>query len=484
MIEYNRSFTGRGEAPGTESYMSIGETVAAVSTPRGRGGVAVIRITGDGAAAVADRAFRPAGGGLLSERPPRTAVFGSVVREDGEVVDRAVAALFRGPRSFTGEDTAEISCHGGVAVTAAALEAVFAAGASPAGPGEFTRRAFINGKISLSEAEAVGLLIDADTEDRMKLAVNSAGGALRRKIEAVGDGLSDAVSELCAIIDFPDELISEDGGTDADGRIVTAVAKAAEDTEKLLSTYRRGAAVADGVRTAILGSPNVGKSSLFNALTGGDDAIVTDIPGTTRDVLRRTVPFGGVTLLLSDTAGLRETDETVERIGVERAKKEAEDAEMIFFVVDGSRPLSEGEKAEISSLPPATRFAAVNKRDLPRGLSAEDETFLKEAFDAVAGISASNGDTEELADAVRDAFDSDRVDLSRDPVIWDARQRADLTAAAALLREAERTLRAGGPPDAACALCEEAAARLRMTDGRGIGEEIVDRIFSRFCVGK
>lgn len=466
-----------------ETLMEMERTVAAVSTPRGTGGVAVIRISGPDAGAVADRVFTPASGGSLLSRAPRTAVFGTVGDADGREVDRAVATFFRAPASFTGEDTAEISCHGGAAVTRAVLSAVLAAGAFPAGPGEFTRRAFINGKISLTEAEATGLLIAADTDDRLALAAAAAGGKLRERVAAIGSGLADAISLLCAVIDYPDELISDDGSPDGEAEILAAVREAREGVAGLLETYRRGSAVADGVRTVICGAPNVGKSSLFNALTGGDDAIVTDVPGTTRDVLRKTVAFGGVTLLLSDTAGLREIGETVEKIGVERARREIGAADLIIAVFDSSRPLTDGEKDAVPASG-AVSVAVMNKTDLPRGLTEEDEEFLREKFTRVVSVSCRDGMTDGLRDAIADLFDSDRIDLSGDPVIWDARQRADLAAARDALAEAEKTLASGGPPDAACALCEEAAAKLAETDGRGVGEEVLARIFSRFCVGK
>ena len=463
--------------------MSIGETVAAVSTPRGTGGVAVIRITGDGTRGVLGRVFSPAGGGSLFDRPPRTAVYGEVKGADGIAVDRAVVTFFEGPHSFTGEDVGEISCHGGVAVTASVFGAVLEAGATPAGPGEFTRRAFINGKMTLSEAEATGLLISADTPERMKLAGAAADGTLSRTITSVTAKLTSALASLCAVIDYPDELV-EDGEIDPEGEILSAVCGARERIEKILSTYKRGSAVVSGVRTVICGAPNVGKSSLFNALTGEDDAIVTEIAGTTRDVLKKTVSFGGVTLLLSDTAGLGDPSDKVEAIGVERAKKETENAELILAVFDGSRPLTEDEKKTVGALPEAAKIAVINKKDLAPGMTEADKRLIEDRFDAAASVCAKGGDAEELEAAVSSLFDGGAVDRTRDPVIWDARRRADLSVAAELLARAEEILSSGGPADAACALCEEAEGRVAMTDGRGVSEEILSEIFSRFCVGK
>ncbi len=474
-----------GAVKGKCGKVMNGDTVAAVSTPRGRGGVAVIRISGDGALGTAEKVFFPAGGKDVCEIAPRRATYGEVRDLDGRVVDRAVLTTYRGPASFTGEDVAEISCHGGVSVTRAVLEAVFAAGARPAEAGEFTKRSFINGKMTLSEAEAVGLLIDSDTEDRLRLSVGAAGGRLKNELRRITDRLVSSLSYLYAEIDYPDEEITDGSGRDGGEEVLDALREAESSLGRLLATFRRGSAVADGVKAAVVGVPNVGKSSLFNALCGDDGAIVTDMPGTTRDVLRRTVSLGGITVLLSDTAGLREAENEAESMGVERAVREMENAELLFAVFDGSRPLTDAERDMMKKYPAVPRIAVINKCDLEPALSGDETEEIERNHDITVRVSCLTGDGIAAVDrAVADLFDSDSVDLDSDAVIWDARQRADLTVAHGLVRDALAALESGDSADAVCTLCESAASKLGETDGRGVTEEIVNGIFSRFCVGK
>ena len=445
----------------------------------------MIRISGDGAWDVAEKAFFPAGGRAMRETEPRRATLGEVRDREGRVVDRAVLTLYRGPSSFTGEDVAESACHGGVYVTRAVLEAVFAAGARPAEAGEFTKRAFINGKMTLSEAEAVGLLIDADTEDRMRLSAGAAGGRLKNELRRITDRLASSLSYLYAEIDYPDEEITDGTGKTGGEEVLETLRETDEALRGLLATYKRGSAVADGVRVAVVGVPNVGKSSLFNALCGDDGAIVTDLPGTTRDVLKRTVSLGGITVLLSDTAGLRDAENEAESIGVLRARREMESAELVFSVFDGSRPLTDGEREMMRGYPSVPRIAVINKSDLPSGMTEDEIAEIENNHDKTVRVSCLTGDgIASLDRAVAEMFDSDSVDLASDAVIWDARQRADLGDARALVRDALAALEAGESADAVCTLCESAAAKLSETDGRGVTEDIVNRIFSRFCVGK
>lgn len=454
----------------------IGETVAAISTPKGKGGIAVIRISGDKSAEILKKCF------ISKKSPvenPRRAVFGTVT--DGcEEIDTAVAVYFAEGASFTGEASAEISCHGGIAVTQAVLSAVFKAGAVPAEAGEFTRRAFINGNLSLTEAEAVGRLIDADTESRRKLASSAARGSLKEKTETIRNSLADVLAALYAVIDYPDEDIGNEG----EEQILWVLDNNISALDSLLRTYKTGSAVANGVVTVICGSPNSGKSTLYNLLCREEKAIVTDIAGTTRDTLWETVEAGGITLRLADTAGIRETGDRVESIGVDRARSAMKEAELIISVFDGSRPLCDEEKELLSFLSEldGAKIAVINKSD-------------KESFSICSEISAANDKTvvmsakykegeEQLYCAINELFNSESLSLSSDAILWEARHKATVESVMALLTDARSALTMGEPADAVCTLCESALSELSLLDGRGVTEDIVSRIFARFCVGK
>ena len=317
--------------------MNVFDTIAAVSTPRGKGGIAVIRISGADAISVAERVFLPKSKKPLSDIDHAKTVYGDIRAKDtdGRVIniDDGMAVCFHAPRSFTGEDTVEISCHGGVLITQTVLEAVFAAGARPATAGEFTRRAFVSGRMSLSQAEALGELLEAKTHSQMLLSRSGVRGVLSDKIEELYTKLGDVLSSIYAKIDFPDEDLADMGRDD----IEVSVSDIRDEAVKLASTYKTGRAVSEGIRTVICGRTNAGKSSLYNMRVGREAAIVTDIEGTTRDILEETASFGGVTLRLCDTAGLRDTDDKVESIGVDRARSEMKNAELILAVFDGTR---------------------------------------------------------------------------------------------------------------------------------------------------
>lgn len=454
------------------------DTVAAVSTPRGKGGIAVIRISGEKTPEILKKVFCPAGKAPWDN--PRFAAFGEIANGDGEVVDTGIATFFETGKSFTGEASAEISCHGGIAVTKAVLEAVFSAGAVPAPAGEFTKRAFINGKLSLTEAEAVGKLIDADTDSRRKLASGAARGKLREKTESVRKELTAILASLYAVIDYPDEDIGDEG----EKNIENVLCHVREELTLLLKTYKTGSAVANGVVTAICGSPNSGKSSLYNLLCGEERAIVTDIAGTTRDTLWETVDADGITLRIADTAGIRETGDKIEEMGVERALSCMESAELVITVFDGSRPLSDDDKRIIGSLSEINtpRISVVNKSD--KGIAVEREKIAKVSDKTVVMSAKTKEGTEELFRAVREVFNEDGLSLTDDALLWDARHKATVEASLEKLTQALEGLRRKDPADAVCSLAESALAELSLLDGRGITDEIVGEIFSRFCVGK
>lgn len=456
-------------------------TVAAVSTPRGKGGIATVRISGADTAKILEKCF-VAKGAPLGERPFRTAVYGEIV-QDGKAIDTGVCVLYEEGRSFTGELSAELSCHGGIYVTRAVLEAVFAAGAAPARPGEFTKRAFINGKLSLSEAEAVGNLIDADTKSKMELASGAVRGNLSRRLSEIDKKLYDVMIALYAAVDYPEE----DVGTEGEDNIYRVVSETLSDLRRLSATYRTGKAVADGIKTVILGKPNAGKSSVYNALIGEERAIVTDIAGTTRDTLEDTADVGGVTLRLIDTAGIHSTEDVVEKIGIERALAKMEEAELMIYVFDLSRELDEDEKKFIgeTSENGAEKIALLNKTDIERVLSPADESFIRDHFRTVVLTSAAvNGGTDALAEAISELYNSEKLSPSTDALIWDSMQKASLDRTIELLASAKCALEDDAPLDVVGVVCEEALTELRMVDGKNVSEDIISGIFSHFCVGK
>ncbi len=462
---------------------TLNRTIAAVSTPRGKGGVALIRISGPEAILVAEKMFIPHSGRKISLYEARKAVFGAILDEEDKVVDTGLCTLFRAPSSFTGEDVAEIACHGGLAVTEAVYLSALSHGAMAAGPGEFTRRAFLNGKMSLTESEAVGLLIDADTKERLALSGGAARGNVTKKIEEIAADLLTTMTALYAAIDYPEEDVGDEG----ERQIADTLHRAADGVKQLLDSYKTGRAITDGVRTVICGRPNVGKSSLFNQIVGEDSAIVTSVAGTTRDILRETVSFGGVTLRLSDTAGLHTSADQVEQIGIHRATREMEEAELLIAVFDASEGLTEEDRELLDRLGnlSGTKIAVLNKNDLERGLSEEEEARIRSAAEEVITLSAKESDgVSLLADTVARLYGSDKLNVGRDAVIWDLRQREMLTRSRQALKAAEEGIRVGAPIDAVCTYAEQALAALNETDGRGIDETIVDEIFRRFCVGK
>lgn len=464
--------------------MSFSSTIAAVSTPRGKGGIAVIRISGTDAVKVASSMFMPVSGRKLGAEDDRKAVFGNILDSDGRICDSGIAVVFAGPRSFTGEDTVELSCHGGPAVTEAVLLSAIAHGSVMAGPGEFTRRAFVNGKMSLTEAEAVGLMIEADTRERLKLSTGGLRGNVSREIKDIASSMLDTMTALYAAIDYPEEDVGDEGEREIESTLGNALAR----INRLLDSYRIGRAVATGVKCVICGRPNVGKSSLFNLMVGDDCAIVTSVAGTTRDILRETVSFGGITLRLSDTAGIHGSDDTVEKIGISRAEDEVGNAEIVIAVFDGSVHLNEEDVSLIEKLKEvqAPVIAVINKSDEGFVLEGDEMLRIDEISRVTLRMSAGGEKkvTNELEKAVADIYGSGDVDLAEDAVIWDIRQREQLEHCRTALTGAVEGLARGDSLDCICTLAEEALASLDETDGRGVDEKIVGEVFSRFCVGK
>lgn len=460
--------------------MDFFDTIAAVSTPHGKGGVAVIRVSGPDAAAVGDAVFSKRLSLAEPNRMLHGAIYLPVPGGERQQIDDGMAVIFRAPRSFTGEDTVEISCHGGVLVTRTVLAACLAAGARQAEAGEFTRRAFLNGKLSLDRAESLGALLEAGTLPQLTLARSGLEGRLSAGVGEIYESLLGVSSELRADIDFPDEDVSDMTSEELYARLFDAKERA----EKLASTYSVGRAVAEGIPTVICGRTNSGKSSLFNCLSGHDSAIVTDIEGTTRDILTEKVSFGGVTLNLSDTAGLRRTDDPVEKIGIGRAERAMEGAGLIFAVFDGSSVPEEEDIALADRLAglSARVIAVINKSDLPcaAGLDA-----ISARLPLAVSVSARTGQgMDELGKAVGELFNSDGIDIMNDAVVATERQYGALAFACECLAEALAGIDAGLPVDLVCSSVERAMESLAEVSGRLVGEDIVSAVFSKFCVGK
>ena len=466
--------------------MNLLDTVAAVSTPYGKGGVALIRISGSEAIDVADKIFRARSGKSLLDAEHAKMIYGEIFMpgENGEElsVDDGMAVVFRAPHSFTGENTVEITCHGGILVTQKVLSAILLAGARAAEAGEFTRRAYISGKLRLNEAEALGNLLEARSESQLTLARSGMKGRLSEKMEELYSELRRILTSIYAVIDFPDEDLSEMSREEMESEIE----KVTLGVKRLASTYSTGRAISEGIPTVICGRTNAGKSSVYNRILGYDAAIVTDIEGTTRDVLRETAILGKATLLLSDTAGLRKTDDKVESIGIERSLREIEGAELIVAVFDGSRaPTDEDlglvemiERSNVASI------ALINKSDLIAERNAELDALALRLSRSVDVSAAEGKGFDALAKAVEDLFIDGEIDVRNDAVVTGARQYAALNSCCELLCRALDDMRSGVSLDACCVGVECAMSALGEVDGREIGEEIVADIFSHFCVGK
>lgn len=454
-------------------------TIAAVSTPPGKGGVAVLRVSGEDAFAIAEKVFVPRSGKALADIPPRTQIYGDIIAE-GERIDDGLLTRFPAPHSYTGENTVEISCHGGILLTRTVLETLLAAGAVPAGRGEFTRRAFLNGRLSLTDAEAIGSLIEAKTHAQILLSESGARSRLSAAIEGIRSSLVTLLSSIYARIDYPDE----DLGDFTEEETAMRIRDILSAVGKLKRTYKTGRAVNEGIRTAIVGKPNVGKSSLYNALLREDAAIVTDIAGTTRDVLTRDVALGRVLLHLADTAGIRETDDRVEKIGVDRSLCEMRDAGLILAVFDGSAPLT-GEDLHLAEEVAAlgtTAIAVLNKADL--GQNAETAKTLQDTFRYTVSLSAKEGAADALTPLTEELFTDGDIQIGEDAVLSSARQYASLLRADEALRGALNACLSGVATDAVSSDLELALGAISELDGRAVSEAVVSDIFDRFCVGK
>ncbi len=455
----------------------MSDTIAAIATGNVISAIGIIRLSGDDTLAVIDRVFRPSSGKAMSESPNRKLVYGALCDTDGQTLDLCLCTISRSPSSYTGEDTAELQCHGSPTVLRAGLQALFAAGARQALAGEFSKRAFLNHRMDLTQAEAVIDLIHAESAQEAKNAVGQLGGAVLRRAQGVYDTLADIASHYHAVIDYPDEDIEDFELTAYTAALTGSIAQ----LQRLLDTFARGSVLHSGVPSVILGRPNAGKSSLLNALLGYDRAIVTDIPGTTRDTIEERVTLGGVLLRLTDTAGLHATADPVEALGVGRALDAARQAALAIAVFDASEPLTADDRQVIQAAQQAQeRIAVLNKSDLPAVLSAEDFTA---DFDRVCIVSAKeHTGLATLEEAVAALFPL--PDAPAGEILTNARHADAVSRALESLRAALDAMQLGVTPDAVLTEAEEAMSALGELTGASIREDITNRIFSRFCVGK
>ncbi len=452
----------------------MAHVIAAVSTGNQVSAIGVIRLTGDGCAEVAAKVFTPEHG-ALQDAPNRKLILGSLKDKQCRIIDRCMAVYTRGPHSYTGEDTVELQCHGSPVVLAAGLEALYQAGALPAKRGEFTKRAFLNGQLDLTQAEAVIDLIEAETADAAVNAAGQVGGVLQSKLSPIYEDLTDLCSHFHAVLDYPDEDV-EDFHLSAYGEVLR---KNADTLQALLQTYQQGRILRSGVAAAIVGKPNVGKSSLLNAIAGYDRVIVTDIAGTTRDTVEESVLLGHTRLRLIDTAGIHETENQIESMGIDRSRKAAEDADLVIFVCDATAPLTEEDRSAIDICMDAKNaIALINKSDLGSAIVPLDLP-----FSTILRVSAKTGQgLDALADVVDEMFAfSSPCDGS---MLTNARQVDAIDRAHKAMLSALDAMQSAQTPDAVLLDVEAAMEAMGEVTGATIREDITARIFERFCVGK
>ncbi len=450
----------------------MSSTIAAIATPAGEGGIGTVRISGDEARIIADRVFRSISNKTIAEAKGYTALFGHVFSAEGDI-DEAIALVFAAPKSYTGEDVVELSVHGGAVVTRLLLRAVFEAGAVPAGAGEFTKRAFLNGKLNLAEAESVMSIIAAQGGQDLRLALAAKQGRISSEIAEIRARLLAVDAGMAVFADYPDEDLPEF----SESNIRENLNEVLEILNTLLRNYDAGKILREGLSCAIIGAPNVGKSTLMNLLSGDQRSIVTPIAGTTRDIIEESVRVGDITLRLADTAGVHETEDEVEGIGVSRALERAKSAELVMAVFDGSRPLSDDDRKILSIIKDTPAIAVINKQDLPQQLDAA-EISIPKVF-----ISAKNDDSSALAEKISEVTGLYNLGADR-AVLQSERQRACAMRAKKSVLEAINTLDCGFTLDAVGICADEALEALLELTGERVTTAVADEVFSRFCVGK
>ena len=452
----------------------MADTIAAIATGTQVSAIGIIRLSGDETFRVIDRLFFPYSGKKMSESADRRLIFGELRDRGGELLDVCLCTISRAPHSYTGENTAELQCHGSPTVLRAALDELFALGARQAAPGEFTKRAFLNGRMELCAAEAVADIIDAETVECAKNAAGQLSGAISRKVDGIYSALTDISSHYHAVLDYPDEDIEDFQLESYEGSLTSALT----ELERLLQSHERGKLMTGGIPAAIAGRPNAGKSSLLNALLGYDRAIVTAIPGTTRDTIEEKLRIGRLTLRLIDTAGLRDTDDEVERLGVERSRAAMSKAELVIAVVDGSGEITDEDREVIAQAEAAPKgIVVLSKRDI-----AEPDAEITTALPVVSLSSVTGDGMDELERVIAEQFPLPEVPAGE--ILTNVRQADAVKRAIEYMRSALDAMRAGMTPDIVLTEMEGAMSALGELSGRTVREDVTNRIFQRFCVGK
>ncbi|WP_102399234.1 tRNA uridine-5-carboxymethylaminomethyl(34) synthesis GTPase MnmE [Haloimpatiens massiliensis] len=455
------------------------DTISAVSTSLGEGGVSIIRVSGDNALPIVDSIFKAKNGKSLKEMKTYTMRYGFIVEKDSrEVIDEVIVSYMKGPRSFTAEDTVEINCHGGVVATNRVLKETIKAGARLAERGEFTKRAFLNGRIDLSQAEAVIDIINAKTELSMKSAIKQSEGIISKEISSIRGELLALIAHIEATVDYPEDDLEEVTSKKANIQLVNVI----EEIEKLLNTAEEGKMLKEGIKVVIVGKPNVGKSSLLNALIQENRAIVTDVPGTTRDVIEEYINIDGIPIKLIDTAGIRETENIVEKIGVEKSKEKIEESDLIILMLDLSRKLDREDEEIIEYIKDKKYVVLLNKKDLNRQIEVEELSKLDSQY--LIDISVKTGEgIDRIRDCIKQLFFKGKI-KAEDIYVTNNRHKEALIRAKESLKAAIEILENVEAIDLASIDIRNAWTALGEITGDTVEEDIIDKIFSEFCLGK
>ena len=459
----------------------LDDAIAAISTPIGSGGIGIVRISGEDSLNIADKIFKSADGKKLTEKKSHTITYGHVIDpKTGDVIDEVLVSVMLTPRTYTKENIVEINCHGGMLVTNRVLELVLNNGARPAEPGEFTKRAFLNGRIDLSQAEAVMDIIESKTELSRRTALDQLGGSVKEKVHALREEILDMIAAIEAAIDYPEHDIEEETYSEVHKR-ATALKK---EIKKLLDSADMGRVIREGVEAVILGKPNVGKSSLLNLLLMEERAIVTDIPGTTRDTVEEYMNLGGIPVKIVDTAGIRETGDTVERIGVEKSRKCAENADIIFMMLDASKELTDEDMEILDFIKGRKAIIIVNKTDIDNKIDSDTLCKYTEKENIVYVSVKEEKGIELLTERFKEMFFGGDIEVKESVLISNARHKNMLAKADEALSRALMTIESGMPEDFISMDLQDALSALGEITGDSVDDEIIDRIFTRFCLGK